>query len=1071
MRSRTIQPAAARSRRTGRASVEETAVPESAKPRALPGRKLRFLGDIEIRCGEESLSLPQSRKTRALLAYLAVSGKPHRRERLCNLLWDITDDPRAALRWSLSKLRPLVDEPGQPRILATRDTVSFVAEGLEIDVLNVRRQHASGIAGLPIAALQALAAEYRGEFLEGLELTDFHEFHAWCVATREELRGLQVRTLSALIDRLAAHPPAAVPFARELVQVDPLAETAHATLVRLLLAAGQRREAEQQYESGQRMLRDLGTEGEGVLRAVWAENARAPIPMATRPPVASKVESPGAAAPGADTSPILLEEDRPVATVDTPLLGREAELRRLRDILDRVLREEREHVVLLTGEPGAGKTRLLHELVNDVRRQGGSVLDGTCHEIEANHPYGPWIDALRRIARANLNSALSASLAPLLAAGGNDTAAVSRDRLFGAVVELLASRAQSAPPLLVLLDDVHWIDEASVDLMHYVIRVQRHRRALIALAARSGELTDNTPMCRLLRLLRRERLMDEVAVPALSRADTLALVEQIDSAADGLRIFAESAGNPLFTIELARSRATEEESVPSTLAELVRDRIARLPPDAEDLLRWSAVLGPSFAVQRLSALDVQEASDLLRSLDVIERHGLIRATGENDLYRFAHDLVHRVVYADLSAPRRRLMHRRVAQLLERQGSSEQSVVADLAHHAALAGDAALAAQACVAAGRRCLRLFANAEAYTLARRGMHHAEQLAEPQRSKLLLELLQVSHAARRPNDLDTAARHVEELAERALDHGCSEHARLGFHMLSYLRWEGGDWSAAQQQTLRAEMVSRTANESEHVVAMAEAGRCLAMLERDLASSEALLLEAKAHAARLGIEPVAVPLALGMLRLHQGHLEEAEGMLQSGRAIAQRERDRTSEFQSLEQLAMLELQRGRFDVAAGFGKQALTIAGKLREGSEEPFARALLALCAYPERPQETVEALERALADLRRVDAKYRLAFSLTRAAQMDLTAGDATGASRRAEEALRMAQVLQRPSEVALAQAVLVRAARSRGNESEALLYENALRRVAPHTVCAYTRRAIEAALGTQAHPATRRRKVSA
>jgi hypothetical protein len=163
--------------------------------------------------------------------------------------------------------------------------------------------------------------------------------------------------------------------------------------------------------------------------------------------------------------------------------------------------------------------------------------------------------------------------------------------------------------------------------------------------------------------------------------------------------------------------------------------------------------------------------------------------------------------------------------------------------------------------------------------------------------------------------------------------------------------------------------------------------------------------------------------------------------------------------------------VAAGFGKQALTIAGKLREGSEEPFARALLALCAYPERRQETVEALERALADLRRVDAKYRLAFSLTRAAQMDLTAGDATGASRRAEEALRMAQVLQRPSEVALAQAVLVRAARRRGNESEALLYENALRRVVPHTVCAYTRRAIEAALGTQAHPATRRRKVSA
>ena len=91
--------------------------------------ELRFLGEMEVLRAGKRLALPPSKKTRGLLAYLALSGRPHRRERLCSLLWDVADDPRGALRWSLSRLRAIVDEPDLPRILAPRDSVAFAAQG------------------------------------------------------------------------------------------------------------------------------------------------------------------------------------------------------------------------------------------------------------------------------------------------------------------------------------------------------------------------------------------------------------------------------------------------------------------------------------------------------------------------------------------------------------------------------------------------------------------------------------------------------------------------------------------------------------------------------------------------------------------------------------------------------------------------------------------------------------------------------------------------------------------------------------------------------------------------------
>lgn len=105
---------------------------------------LRLLGEIALDRGGTPLTLPASKKTRALLAYLAVSAKAHRRERLCTMFWEVPDDPRGALRWSLSKLRTLVDEPERTRVIADRDTVALDADGLVIDVLEARRRLAKG---------------------------------------------------------------------------------------------------------------------------------------------------------------------------------------------------------------------------------------------------------------------------------------------------------------------------------------------------------------------------------------------------------------------------------------------------------------------------------------------------------------------------------------------------------------------------------------------------------------------------------------------------------------------------------------------------------------------------------------------------------------------------------------------------------------------------------------------------------------------------------------------------------------------------------------------------------------
>ena len=980
--------------------------------------QVQVLGPLTVQRDGEPLSLPQSKKTRGLLAYLAITGRSHRRDRLCSLLWDVADDPRGALRWSLSKIRPVVDSEAKRRLVADRESVELELDAQSLDWKWVRQELATGVDAIATKRLLELETVFEGELLEGLDLIDFDEFSAWCAAEREHARTLHIQVLRALVERLEATPTEALPHARELVRIDPLDEQVRARLIRLLAHAGRRNEAKAQYEGAARMLKELGTKPTGPLETAWREVRGGVGPDPNDPPAVAESPAP-TPAPSTGT---------PVPRSLNPLVGRQQERSRLFSILDGAA-EGQLLVFLLKGESGVGKTRLLAELSEEAQRRGCMVLEGAAYEAEGGRPYGPWIDALRRLPTGFVSESSGAALAPLLPELGDaGDATHSRDRLFGAVVDLISAHAHKDAPALLLFDDIHWSDDATTELLHYVARMSLCSPVAMVLGARDGELIDNESTMRMLRGFRRDGLIDEHLLLPLTEQDVADLVQGIDSAADASEVFVLSGGNALLARELAQAAASGGETVPRSLKELVGDRLVRLAPESGDVLRWAAVLGLTFAVERLTELVSLEFDPLMNALSELERHTLLECAGTSaSMYGFHHALVHQVVYSEISEPRRKLMHLRVARLLQGRPDPDGTLALELAHHAAVGGDAAMSVQACVVAGNRCLQLFANAEALAHARRGLRLVEELPDPERLKLRIELEKVSVEARLPDDPATESKRLEALAEEALDAGCAPHARLAFTLVSYLRWQDGAVGDAHRLSLRAEFASRGTDAQDRALGIAEAARCLVTLERDIAQAEALLLEARAITERSGESPWVVADALGLLHLHAGELEEASAAFENAWAAARRTSNRLHEFMALEHLVMVSISLGNEDKACQYAKDLGAIGEKLREGSERPLGRAMVALCAYRKDQTESAAELEDGLQALREIDAKQRLAFVLTQAALVESTRGQLERAEARAKESLALGRTLERPTEIALALSLLLRIAIARGDQS--------------------------------------------
>ncbi|HEV3191366.1 MAG TPA: BTAD domain-containing putative transcriptional regulator, partial [Polyangiaceae bacterium] len=396
--------------------------PKPAEADGPHGLTVRLFGEMAVERRGAAVALPASKKTRALLGYLVATPTSQSRQRLCDLFWDGPDDPRAALRWSLTKLRPLVDDENAVRIVADRERVAFEPFGARVDLLEATTYSGSGVAAAGADALRRAAGALAGDFLEGLELPDCYRFHEWCTAERERFRTLRLSILDALVERIAdAEPEEALAHARHRLSIDPLSDLAHATVVRLLARLGRNAEAQAQVDTCRRILeRELGGRRSPALDVARTEIGKAAAPPPIAHPVAvGRTTSEPVARPVSE--PAGLSASEPVARPVAKLVARAVERSALEDLVREAQEGRANDVVLLSGEPGMGKSRLLHELVALVRDKNGQILAGRAFEAEAVRPFGIWIDLLRGLPLATVDADLRQHLAPLFPELGDTT--------------------------------------------------------------------------------------------------------------------------------------------------------------------------------------------------------------------------------------------------------------------------------------------------------------------------------------------------------------------------------------------------------------------------------------------------------------------------------------------------------------------------------------------------------------------------------------------------------------------------------------------------------------------------
>ena len=978
--------------------------------------EIRLLGELEIVRGGHLLALPASKKTRALLGYLVASGKPHLREQLCSLLWDGPDDPRAALRWSLTKLRPLLDGPAEARLIADRERVSFDPQGADVDLVAVTKLARGGFEHAPTPALIEAAARFRGPFLEALDLPGSHRFHAWCVGFREQLQAHHVALLGALVRRCENQPEAALPYARALVALDPLAESSHVHLVRLLGELGRVREAQEAYEHCRGLLqRELGTRPSREL-----EQAR----MALGRPTA-----PAAPAPTAAAAPA------PALAVLPRLLGREPERAVLAQLITSVQAGSNRQALLLLGDPGIGKSRLLDQLGAEVRAAGGSVLAGRAFEAEMVRPYGVWLEALRSDPTAPDIGAASGGLAALfpgITAALGDSG--DRNHLFEAVQAHLAERARKAGLLLVILDDVHWLDETSAALLHFAARALAGSPVLLACAARSGELSDNGPALRTIRALDRDGRLLQLPLGPLARDAITAMVEALGHDVDGAAVFSESEGNPLCAIEIARALArAETRALPATLQLLIAERLERLEERTRHALTYAAALGRNFDPDTLGRVTGLPAADLVAALTDLERHAVIRASGPGG-YDFSHDLIRRGAYQQMPEPRRRLVHLQIARALTLLPAAREVLASDIAHHGALGGDAEVAARHCALAGQRCLRMFAWAEATELAMRGLHQCESLPPALALPLRRELLGIRVVARPDRQqLQKVDDELVGLIRELEAAGLQGEVALALRHRSWLQFWAQDTAGAADTLLRATTAGQAAGAAARARAMADEGRCLVLLDRDIPRAKSLLAEAQqvlaAETDRDSQIQVVLDWGLGALQHYLGQSQAAQISLERALATARAEQARYAEYDCWRVLAMLALEQGQVERAQRVQPSLHESAVRLHGDSERPTAAALCAIANGLAGADGAAADLDRAVAELRAVDSKAMLAYALTFAADQALAKGRHEIARAHAEEALAAAMAVGRRSTVACAHALLARSAAAAGDLDDA------------------------------------------
>jgi DNA-binding CsgD family transcriptional regulator/tetratricopeptide (TPR) repeat protein len=400
------------------------------------------------------------------------------------------------------------------------------------------------------------------------------------------------------------------------------------------------------------------------------------------------------------------------------LVGRDRELHELREQWNAAVSGEG-RLVLTGGEAGIGKTALVEALGRHAEAQGALVLTGRCYDLTQTPPYGPWIGLFDQYRRADLQPSPPSAFSQR----GTLGAVTSKADLFREVSEFFATAAAERP-LMLVLEDLHWSDLASLDLLRDLAHDLAGQAILLVATYRADELTRQNPLYALLPLLVSEARATRLALRRLEAHDVLALVATRFRlpAPDSVRLadylVHRADGNPLFLGELLRTLAEERvlrsEAARDTLADLtdvriplllrqvIDGRLARLDSAAHGLLAVAAVIGQEVPLDLWAEIAGVDEESLAATLETTIQARLLEEQTEGTRTRFVHALIREALYDSILPSRRRRLHRAIGEVLAAQPDPEPDAVA---HHFQMAEDER-ALQWLIRAGDRAQRAYA-----------------------------------------------------------------------------------------------------------------------------------------------------------------------------------------------------------------------------------------------------------------------------------------------------------------------------------------------------------------------------
>ncbi|MBM3269658.1 MAG: diguanylate cyclase [Candidatus Sericytochromatia bacterium] len=644
-------------------------------------------------------------------------------------------------------------------------------------------------------------------------------------------------------------------------------------------------------------------------------------------------------------------------------VGRDAELARLRELFNAA--GAGAPGALITGDAGIGKSRLLGEFRVQIQLAEVAHASGSCHE-QNEAPYGPWIQILRQLmplARyhaPDLVDLHAGALAAILPELGAATPALEPKeealRLEAAVADLVYSVAEATKALVIFLEDLHFLDARSADLLAFLLRSAGNRPLLVVATARPRAGQD--PAC--------FDLLEPLALGGLSQQD-LALI--VASALGGAQVppsFLDAThriagGNPLFTEVLLRHLSESgalrvedhrwvvaadpvAEDVPAELRELLTSRFSRLPEDASRLAALLAVAGREVPLELLCEVWDGSPDEFFAALETLRAEGILSC--DQGVFGFAHATAGEVLRAALPEDRRRAWHGRLAEALDMvldAGDPDRALV--LAHHFLESGEPARALRFCLQAGRRAAELFANEQARHVLSAGLALLGKKPKKQDEATRLEMLALlADVGRLAGDLERAAEagaEAADLARKVGDAVLQARAEIGLGRVEQIR---GDLDAARQHLETGRDLAGPDDPALQCRALASLGR-IAYLGQDIkgaiAHYQQLLDVARAAELRSQAAEGLAFLGFAYATTDHARLEEGLDLLHESLEIRQQLGDRLGLLDTYMLLGNAYLALGHYPEARDCFAQCQHLAYIVGHKDEEVFSRLNLAVVA----------------------------------------------------------------------------------------------------------------------------------